>query len=120
MDQEWDSNPGVGGRGGNSRVGRSGKQGQCASEGNNTAFEGRPGQDFVEGQSVGDVDSTDPGSAQLTKVGADAKGLADVMGQGADVGAFGALDAETRVGELIIEEFEPVDVDQLGRAFDGL
>ena len=60
------------------------------------------------------------GAAELGEGGAGAEGLADVVGEGADVGAFGAGDLEVDVGGGVGAEGEVVDVDELGGAGDGL
>jgi len=69
---------------------------------------------------VGDVELADPGAAEPGEMGGNAEGLADIVGEGADVGALGAFDAEADIGRGEIEELEAVDVDELGGAFDGL
>ena len=50
-------------------------------------------------------------AAKGGEVGASAEGLADVFGEGADVGAGAAVDADGEFGVVIFEDVYAVDFD---------
>ena len=78
------------------------------------------GEEFLQGRGVGQREGTGLQAAQGREMGAAAEGLADVVDEGADVGALGAFDAEAGGGRGETEQIEAVDVDAAGLAFDGL
>ena len=76
--------------------------------------------EIVEREAVVEVDVAHTGAAEGRQMGSAAKGLADVAGQGTDIGALATDDADGELHRLRVEtdELDVVDMDVLGSQFD--
>ena len=69
---------------------------------------------LLKGPCIFDAKVTNTGAAQRGEAGAVAQGLAEIIGEAADVGAFAASDLEVQFREAVEAEFEVVDPDIAG------
>ena len=76
--------------------------------------------ELIERDGAGEGVGADARAAELGEMAADVQGGAEVAGEGADVGAAAAVDAELQQRPGVVQQLDGVDVDGAGRELHGL